>query len=153
MRPNKSWHGKCFIWRCMHPLIMSGLSSIGSSLLDQTLNKIRNNERGVINFKAIMQHLSRKGCARETISRMKADLLEAINTNPLLNEFRESANSAISVSIDPQGRCLFKENGHPILTCSRDSSLGKAGLAFFNLSQLGIPHQEQASEVYLENIA
>ena len=137
----------------MHPLIMSGLSSIGSSLLDQTLSKIRNNERGFINFKAIMQHLSRKGCAHETIFRMKADLLEAINSNPLLNEFRESSNSTISISIDQQGRCLFKENGHLILTCSRDSNLGKAGLAFFNLSQLGIPKQEQSTEVYLENIA
>lgn len=137
----------------MHPLIISGLSSIGSSLLEQTLSKIRNNEHGVINFKAIMQHLSRKGCARQTIDRMKADLLETMRNNPLLNEFRESHTSAISVSQDPQGRCLFRENGNPILTCSRDSNLGKMGLAFLNLSQLGIPAQEQPKEVYLENIA
>ncbi len=137
----------------MHPLIISGLSSIGSSLLEQTLSKIRNNEHGVFNFKAIMQHLSRKGCARQTIQSMKADLLETIQNNPLLNEFRESHNSAISVSQDPHGRCLFKENGTPILTCSRDSNLGKMGLAFFNLSQLGIPTQEQSKEVYLENVA
>ena len=137
----------------MHPLIISGLSSIGCSLLDQTLSKIRNNEQGFVNFKAIMQRLSRKGRAQQTIFEMKAELLEAINNDPLLNEFRESPNSAVSVSIDPHGRCLFKENGKEILTCSRDSNLGKLGLAFFNLSQLGVPALEQSSEVYLENVA
>ncbi len=137
----------------MHPLIISGLSSIGSSLLDQTLSKIRNNEHGVINFKAIMQHLSRKGCAQSTVYRLKADLLESINNNPLLGEFRTSSNSLISISQDLQGRCLFKEDGKVILTCSRDSNLGQMGLAFFNLSQLGIPAAEQSKEVYLENIA
>ena len=137
----------------MHPLIISGLSSIGSSLLEQTLSKIRNNEHGVINFKAIMQHLSRKGRAHETIFSMKSELLDAINRDPLLNEFRSSPNSPVSVSIDHHGRCLFKENGQTILTCSRDSNLGKLGLAFFNLSQLGIPTLEQSSEVYLENVA
>lgn len=137
----------------MHPLIISGLSSIGSSLLEQTLNKIRNNEHGVINFKAIMQHLSRKGRATETVYRMKADLLEAIHNDPLLNEFREKQDSAISISLDRQGRCLFKEDGHLIVTCSRDSNLGKMGLAFYNLSQLGIPAQEQTKEIYLEKVA
>lgn len=100
-----------------------------------------------------MQRLSRKGCAQQTIYEMKAELLESINNDPLLNEFRESPNSAVSVSIDSNGRCLFKENGKEILTCSRDSNLGKLGLAFFNLSQLGIPALEQSSEVYLENVA
>jgi hypothetical protein len=137
----------------MHPLILSGLSSIGTSLLDQTLNKIRNNERGVFNFKAIMQHLSRKGCAVETVRHLQADLLESIKANPLLNEFRNKPNSTISIALEPSGRCIFKEDGQPILTCSRDSSLGKLGLAYYNLSQLGVPASEQAKEVYLENIA
>ena len=84
---------------------------------------------------------------------MKAELLESIQADPLFNEFRKHSNSVISVSIDPQGRCAFKENGNPMLTCSRDSSLGKMGIAYFNISQLSIPSNQQLKEVYLENIA
>lgn len=137
----------------MHPLIISGLSTIGTSLLDQTLDKIRSNDHKVINFNAIMQHLSRKGCKKETLNSMKADLYNTIINDPLLNEFRNSTTSILSITIDPRGRCLFQEDGKPILTCSRDSNLGKLGLAYFNLSQLAIPTQEQNKEVYLENIA
>ncbi len=137
----------------MHPLIINGLSTIGTSLLDQTLDKIRSNEHKIINFNAIMQHLSRKGCAKETINNMKADLLDAILNDPLLNEFRNSTTSVLSITIDTKGRCSFQEDGKTILTCSRDSNLGKLGLAYFNLSQLAIPPQEQNKEVYIENIA
>ena len=137
----------------MHPLIINGLSTIGTSLLDQTLDKIRSNEHKVINFNAIMQHLSRKGCAKETLTNMKADLFTAIINDPLLNEFRNSPTSTLSITIDARGRCAFQEDGKSILTCSRDSNLGKLGLAYFNLSQLAIPTQEQSKEVYLENIA
>jgi len=137
----------------MHPLIINGLSTIGTSLLDQTLDKIRSNEHKVINFNAIMQHLSRKGCAKETLTSMKTDLFNAIINDPLLNEFRNSPTSTLSITIDAKGRCAFQENGKSILTCSRDSNLGKLGLAYFNLSQLAIPTQEQSKEVYLENIA
>ena len=137
----------------MHPLIISGLSSIGTSLLDQTLNKIRNIEAGTINFHAILQRLSKKGCAVETCNRMKADLLEGIRSNPLFNEFFKDPNTAIAISIDPQGRCSFKENGKLMLTCSRDSNLGKMGIAYFNVAQLSIPSNQQLKEVYLENIA
>ena len=137
----------------MHPLIINGLSTIGTSLLDQTLDKIRSNEHKVINFNAIMQHLSRKGCAKETLISMKTDLFNAIINDPLLNEFRNSPTSTLSITIDARGRCAFQEDGKSILTCSRDSNLGKLGLAYFNLSQLAIPTQEQSKEVYLENIA
>ncbi|MDR0755485.1 MAG: hypothetical protein LBE99_01030 [Puniceicoccales bacterium] len=84
---------------------------------------------------------------------MKAELLEGIHTDPLLNEFRNDPNSVISIAMDPQGRCIFNENGKVILTCSRDSLLGKMGIAYFNLSQLSIPHNQRLTEVYLENIA
>lgn len=137
----------------MHPLIISGLSTLGTSLLDQTLDKIRSNEHKVINFNAIMKHLSRKGCAKETLNNMKADLLNAILDDPLLNEFRNSTTSILSITIDHKGRCSFQEDGKTILTCSRDSNLGKLGLAYFNISQLAIPTHEQNKEVYLENIA
>ncbi|MDR0646982.1 MAG: hypothetical protein LBF43_00910 [Puniceicoccales bacterium] len=137
----------------MHPLIISGLSNIGTSLLEQTLNKIRSIETCTLNLNAILARLSRKGCAKETFNKMKAELLEGIQTDPLLNEFRNDPNSVISIVMDPQGRCVFNENGKIILTCSRDSLLGKMGIAYFNLSQLSIPNNQRLTEVYLENIA
>ncbi|MDR0393506.1 MAG: hypothetical protein LBH52_04775 [Puniceicoccales bacterium] len=137
----------------MHPLIISGLSNIGTSLLEQTLNKIRSIDTCTLNLSAILNRLSRKGCARETFNKMKAELLEGIHTDPLLNEFRNDLNSVISIVVDPQGRCAFSENGKVILTCSRDSLLGKMGIAYFNLSQLSILNNQRLTEVYLENIA
>jgi hypothetical protein len=137
----------------MNPLIVSGLSSIGVSLLDQTLGRIRNIEPYSLNFNAILNRLSRKGCAKVTLDNMKTELLEAIHTNPLLNEFRNQPDSLLSISLDPHGRCTFRENGQIILTCSRESSLGKLGVAFFNLSQISLPNNQPLTEVYLENVA
>ena len=133
----------------MHPLIITGLSNIGTSLLEQTLNKIRNIESCTFNLRAIMEHLSKRGCAKSTIRRMLNELATHILVDPLLNEFRQNTKTQLSLTTDSCGRCTFKEDGKPILTCSRDSSLGKMGIAFLNLSQ--IHNHQQLTEINIEN--
>lgn len=137
----------------MHPVIISGLSNLGTSLLEQTLGKIRNVEANSLNFNVILNHLAKTKRAESTFTQMRTELLSAIQNDPLLNEFRSSPHSEVSVSIDQHGRCAFKEDGEAILTCSKDSDLGKLGIAYFNLSQLSIPKNQQLTEIYLENIA
>ena len=133
----------------MHPLIITGLSNIGTSLLEKNLSKIRNLETCTFNLKAIMDHLSKKGCAKETLRRLMKELATNILSDPLLNEFRHNTDKQLTLQIDEYGRCTFKEDGKPILTCSRDSSLGKTGMAFLNLSQ--VYNNKQLTEINIEN--
>ena len=120
----------------VHTWIVNGLANIGTSFLEQALHPKKESEKYVFNFEAIMAHLEKKGCKESVIRQMQTELLEEAQKEPLLEEFRKADDSRITFDRDGFGRCLVKENDRPILRCSRDSRLGRLGLAYYQLEQM-----------------
>jgi hypothetical protein len=136
----------------MHALLITGLANIGVPLLDQLLNKYKQGTDVLFNFSNIWQHLAKKGRLKSTITQMKKDLWASIQQNPLLNEFRKDPAATIAFEMDAQHRCIVKENGDPILICSKDSSLGELGIAYCNILQLEATMLSK-KKAKLENVA
>lgn len=127
------------VYGMVHTWIVNGLADMGLSLLERTMRQRREDEKGIFHFPLIMHRLSKKGCKDAVIQQMQVELMEDIQKDPLLEEFRKREDSVITFERDPHGRCLVKEDQQPILTCSRESRLGKLGLAYWHLQHLKEP--------------
>ncbi len=120
----------------VHTWIVNGLADMDVSLLERMMRQKREDEKGIFHFPLIMRRLSEKGCKDTVIQQMQTELMEDVQKDPLLEEFRKREDSVITFERDPHGRCLVKEDQQPILTCSRESRLGKLGLAYWHLQNL-----------------
>ncbi len=135
----------------MHKLAIRSLSDIGVPFLEQAIRRAKSDQKGAFHFKPIMDNLAKKGCLQEVMQEMKTSILTDIHNNPLLSEFRSDAKSTLNLEIDEQGRCIIKENGQVLLTCSRDAALGELCLAYYHLLQFEAP--VSAKEIPLEFVA
>lgn len=116
--------------------IVNGLTDIGMSLWEQALHSKERSEQEVRNFEAIMAHLDRENYTASEIRQIREALTEAVQKEPLLQEFRKSDDSTITFERDTFDRCLVKENDKPILRCSRESRIGRIGLVYCRLEQM-----------------
>ena len=125
----------------MHPLIISGLTSLGGSLLERTFAKATSTCE-TESFERVFGKLSEKLSSTSKESNLlecaRSEMAELIMGDPLLSEFRVDKDAELTVSKDENGRCVFKEGKKTILTCSTESDLGKLGLAYLNLDQTGM---------------
>lgn len=135
----------------MHKLAIRSLADIGVPFLEQAIRRAKSDQKGAFHFKPIMDNLIKKGFFQEVMHDMKTSILTDIHNNPLLSEFRSDAKSTLNLEINEQGRCIIKENGRVLLTCSRDATLGELCLAYYNLLRFETP--VSTKEILLEFVS